>query len=185
MDRLEQRQPYWRDEEEQQEIEEFQDRHQSFADKVERLLIQLVILGLVALVLVQGLQLTRLTRLLALEGVQVGEVADWSRSLEGSQAVAVGGTTTALRLKVSCVTRRYVPGAKLLVDGRVAGDFRTGSVAVELRPGQVLTIDATGLPEALTFRVVEVTGLETPALGTSVTTRGDRQRLGVTKASGR
>lgn len=182
MDRLEQRKPYWREEEKQKEIEEFQDRHRSFSDRVERFLLQLVVLGLVALALVQALQLNRLNRLIATEGVAVAEVKDWSRSLQEEPIVAASGTASTMRVKVMSVTRRTLPGAKLLVDGKPVGDFGTGSVSVDLRPGQVLAVDGAAYPEALGFRVVEATGLAAPSAGTSVTTRGDRQRLGVARA---
>lgn len=182
MDRLEQRKPYWREEEEQEEIEEFQDRHRSFSDKVERLLLQLVVLGLVGLALVQALQLYRLNGLLATEGVVVAEVKDWSRALREEPVLAASGQVTPMRVQVMSVTRRNLPGAKLLVDGKPVGDFGTGSVTVDLRPGQVLAVDGAAYPEALGFRVVEATGLAAPSAGTSVTTRGDRQRLGVARA---
>jgi hypothetical protein len=167
-----------REEREQREIERFQDRHRSLADRVERLLVQLVILGLVALVLVQTLQLNRFSRLAALEGVAVAEVADWSRSQSGDQPAS-------MRVRVVSVTRRTVPEARLLVDGEPVGDFRAGSVEVDVRPGQMLTIDGTGLEGPLTFRVVEASGLASPGLGVSVTTRGDSQSLGRVQVAGR
>lgn len=156
-------------------IEEFQDRHQLLADRVEQFLRRLVILGLIALALAQTFQLNRFSRLAALEGVAVAEVADWSRS----------GAAAPMRIRVASVTQRTAPGARLLVDGTAVGDFRTGSVAVEVRPGQRLAIDGTGLEEPLTFRVVEATGVAAPELGTSVTTTGDRQPLGIVRISGR
>ncbi len=185
MDRLEPKKPYWRDEEEQQEIEEyeeFQDRHRSFSDKVERILLQLVILGLVALVLVQAFQLNRFNRLVALDGVSIAEVTDWSRAQGDTGVRTVSGPATTLSLKVMVITRRSVPQARLLVDGQPAGDFREGTVAVQVRPGQILTIDGARVAEPLLFRVVEVSGLAVPALGTTVTTRGDAKRLGVVRA---
>lgn len=188
MDRQEQRKPYWRDEEEQEqeEIAEFQDRHRSFADRVERLLMQLVVLGLVLLVLVQAFQLNRFTRLLLLEGVTAGEVAAWSRPAAAEERVQTASSMAApMRLRVVSVTRRTAPGARLLVDGQPAGHFGTGSVAIDVRPGQVLVVDGAGYREPLIFRVVEVSGLADPALGAQVTTRGDQQRLGVVRALGR
>lgn len=165
-------------------MEEFQDRHRSFADKVERVLIQLVVLGLVALVLVQALQLNRLNRLIAMEGVPVGEVAGWSGGRVEPVQTATG-LATPMHLKVMSVTRRSLPGASLLVDGRAEGDFGRGWVLVNVRPGQVLTVDGSSYAEPLTFRVVEAAGLAEPKLGISVTTRGDRQRLGIIRAGGR
>lgn len=193
VDRQEPRKPYWRDaDEEQEETEEYQDRHRSFADKVERLLMQMVTLGLVALVLVQAFQINRFTnRLVAMEGVTLSEVAAWSRTVSDQtvqpvQAVQAVSTTAApMRLRVVLATRRSAPEARLLVNGKAAGDFRTGSVTVDVAPGQVLVIDGSAYPEALTFRVVERTGLDSPALGAVVTTRGDQQRLGVVRQAGR
>lgn len=167
-----------RREREQRQIEEFQDRHRSLADRVERVLVQLVILGLVALVLVQTLQLNRFSRLAALEGVAVAEVADWSRSHSRDEAAP-------MRVRVVSVTRRTVPEARLLVDGEPVGDFRTGSVEVDVRPGQILTVDGSGLEGPVTFRVVEASGLASPGLGLSVTVRGDSQSLGRVQVAGR
>lgn len=174
--------PSWVDDVEQGAVEAFQDRHSTLADRVERFLMRCVILGLVALAVSQGLQLNRFTRLVALEGVPVHEVTDWARSLSGEAVRA--DSAPALSIKITSVTRRTVPGVRLLVDGKSVGDFATGSVSVALRPGQVLTIDGSRASEPLTFRVVEVTGLESPALGSSVTTRGDRQSLGAVRAAG-
>lgn len=166
-------------------MEAFQDRHQPFADRVERLLMHLVVLGLVILVLVQALQLNRFNRLVAMEGLPVHEVADWSRALGQETSQVVSGAAAPMRVKVMSVTRRSVPGAKLLVDGKIVGDFRTGWLAVDVRAGQVLAVDGAAYATPLVFRVVEVSGLESPGLGSSVTTRGDRQRLGVVQAKGR
>jgi hypothetical protein len=192
VDRLEeQRRPYWRaddaggrhETEETEEIEHFQDRHQSFADKVERLLMHLVILGLVALVLVQAFQLYRFNWMVAQEGVPVKEVAAWSEAIAAEiGAEPASAAAAALRLKVMSVSRRSAPDAWLLVDGKAAGHFGTGSVEVQVRPGQVLAVDGSAYREELTFRVVEVTGLAAPGAGAQVKTRGDVQRFGVVKA---
>lgn len=180
--------PYWRDDVEEGAVESFQDQHGTFSDRVERVLMRCVILGLVALALSQGLHLNRFTRLAALEGVPVHEVTDWSRSLAGKgpreTAAQQPSGAGALTLRVTSVTRRSAPGVRLLVDGKPAGDFANGSVTVGVKPGQVLSIDGSRMNEPLTFRVVEVAGLASPTLGASVTTRGDRQNLGVARASG-
>lgn len=187
VDRQEQRKPYWRvEEEDQEEIEAYQNRHKSFADKVERVLMQMVILGLVLLVLVQATQLNRFTRLVALEGVTVNEVASWSRTVGESQVQTVSTVTAApMRIRVVLRTRRSAPMARLLVDGKAAGDFREGSVTVDVKHGQVLVVDGSAYKEPLTFRVVEQAGLESPVLGSQVSTRGDQQQLGVVRAEGR
>lgn len=185
MDRQEPRKPYWRvEEEEQEEVVAFQDRHRSFADKVERVLVQMVILGLVLLVLVQAFQLNRLTRLMALEGLPVGEVASWIPAPVAEPLQAVSGTTGPMRLRIVLRTRRSAPEARLRVNGNIVGNFQEGSVTVDVRPGQVLAIDGTAYREALTFRVVERTGLDAPELGAQVTTQGDQQQLGIVRAAG-
>ncbi|MBP2016876.1 hypothetical protein J2Z79_000249 [Symbiobacterium terraclitae] len=69
----------WRAEAEREAIESFQDRHGSLADRVERVLMRLVVLGLVVLGLAQSLGLGRFGLISALEGVPVQEVSDWIR----------------------------------------------------------------------------------------------------------
>jgi len=70
----------WRAEAEREALESFQDRHRSLADRVEQVLLRLVVLGLVVLGLAQSLGLGRYGLVSALEGVPVQEVRDWSRS---------------------------------------------------------------------------------------------------------
>lgn len=78
--------PEWRDEVESEALESFQARHRRFADRVERVLRRLVVLGLVALALAQMLGMGRFSLLAALEGTPVHEVTDWSRSLRSANA---------------------------------------------------------------------------------------------------
>lgn len=185
MDGQDQERPYWRRDEDEQEsageVERYQRQHRSFADKVERVLLQLVVLGLVALVLVQSLQLNRFNNwVLALEGVPVGEVTEWTRTMERSKATTVGGSLASeLTVTLASVSRPAAPEVKLLADGRTVGNFAKGELTVTVRPGQELVLDGTGIRQDLTFRVVRTSGLQSPALGRNITVRGDRQSLGV------
>lgn len=185
--------PYWRDEDNEAGAEVFRERHQSFSDKVERFLMQLVILGLVGLVLVQTFQVVpavrRLTNLVeALEGTAWNEVLAWrgDSSLGVAQqesAAPVAGVSRSMTLTVDLVSHRSAPEARLLVDGQSAGTFADGRVSAVVKPGQVVVIDGGAQHLARTFRVIEAAGLTSPSLGTQVTTRGDQQRLGVVRAA--
>lgn len=192
--------PYWRDEGDEAGAQRFQERHQTFSDKVERFLMQLVILGLVGLVLVQTFQVMptvrRLTNLVeALEGTPWNEALAWRgddegegtgavawQAASGGPAVApVSGTSRSLTLTVDLVSHRSAPDARLLLDGQPAGTFADGRISLQVKPGQVVVIDGGELAEARIFRVIEASGLASPPLGAQVSTRGDQQRLGVVR----
>lgn len=183
---MDQRKPYWRhdDEDDSAEIEEYQGTYASFSDKVERFLMQLVILGLVALALVQTLH-TNSTARRMLNLVEGLEGIPWSQvtGLAGNQAETAAAVTAAGRepliITVVCTTKRAEPGARLLVNGRPVGNFAGGSVSTAVLPGQTVAIDGTAVAEPLTFRVVGPPDLLTPALGSSVTTNGNVQSLGI------
>ncbi len=182
---MDQRKPYWRQEtnEESAETEEFQGRYSSFSDRVERFLMQIVILGLVALALVQTLHTNNTARRMmnlveGLEGVPWNQVTGWAQDRPDT-AVAVSSTSAEpIMLTVVCSTRRE-PGARLLVGGKPVGNFASGTVIATVLPGQTVAVDATGVSDSLTFRVVGPADLLTPALGASVTTKGNTQNLGV------
>jgi len=82
--------PDWREERDREAVEAFQARHRRLADEVERVLVRLVVLGLVALALAQMLGMGRFGLLAALEGTPVQEVSDWSRSLTKSESLPYG-----------------------------------------------------------------------------------------------
>lgn len=195
VDRMDRRQPYWRkdaaaeyDEAEEQETERFQDAHRSFSDKVERFLLHLVILGLVAVTFVQTLHTNTAARRMLnavewLEGIPWQHVTAWTHDRQ--DAVPVSAAAGPLVITVVSVTRPNVPEARLLVDNKPVGTFRDGAVSAEVRPGQSISIDGTEATGPLTFRVVGPVNLVTPALGASVTTRRTVEPLGVISSSGR
>jgi len=166
----------------------FQDTHRSLADRVERVLMQAVILGLVALTLVQTLQVVPFVRRQlsiteALEGITYEEFLAWLPDRAGAEPMNLAAAPASrmeapFTLTVVLVNQESAPLARLLVDGRVVGTFEEAALTVSVAPGQEVEVDGTQVSEALTFRVVGASGLASPALGSSVVTRGSRQSLG-------
>ncbi len=190
MDRLDQRKPYWRnaDEDQDEEIDDyahFQASHRSLSEKVERFLMHVVIIGLVALTLVQTLHTNATARRMlnlveGLEGIPWEQVTAWTNDRE--RATPVASMVPPIVLTVVCVTNRSVPEARLLVNGRSVGTFKDGSVSVTVLPGQSIEIDASQTSTLLSFRVVGPSDLISPVLGSSVTTNRSVSALGVIKA---
>jgi hypothetical protein len=194
VNRRDERRPYWRDEDESDmqdlDAEQFNERHRRFSDRVERFLMQVIILGLVALVLVQTVavipSVRKFTSLVeALEGVPAGDYLAWSGAMGDGpmgetqlQAAPVDGAVQRYSLTVILTNRRTAPDAHLLVDGRSAGSFAKPTLTVKVRRGQRVSVDGSSSPEKLTFRVVGAVGLTSPALGTTVSTQGDTTPLG-------
>jgi hypothetical protein len=189
-DRPDQRKPYWReaDDGKDDDYDHFQDSHRSLSDKVERFLMHVVILGLVALTLVQTLHTNRTaSRMLnlveGLEGVPWEHVTAWTNDQQ--LAVPVTAAVTPIVLTVVCLTSRHVPEARLLVNGSPVGTFKDGSVSATVLPGQSVLIDGSQTSTVLSFRVVGPSNLLSPALGSSITTRQSIESLGVISAGGR
>lgn len=188
VDRLDRRRQHRLGLEEASEYAEFQETYRSLSDRVERFLMQMVILGLVALALVQTLHTnTTARRMLSvvegLEGIPWNQVAAWNG--ETPQTIAVSAAADPLLVTVVSITRREAPDVRLLVDGKVAGTFASGSVTATVRSGQTVAVDGTATPQALTFRVVGPPSLAKPALGASVVTHGTVQSLGIVQAAQR
>lgn len=160
---------------------------------------QLVTLGLVALALVQTLHTNTTTRRMlslveSLEGVPWTQVAAWQSAggataqepPAAAQLMAVDGAAAEpITLTVVSLTRRSVPQARLLVGGKAVGTFASGTVTAEVKAGQKVEVEAAAVPEALSFRVVGSPALVQPALGSTVTTRGDTQSLGTVQVARR
>jgi hypothetical protein len=194
LDSQEQRSPYRRDEDDEPQMQEYQERHRSLSDRVERFVMQVVILGLVALVLIQTLQVIpsirrHMSLIDALEGVTAGEMLSWTQGTEAQRTAqqgqgqllagqVAGEAVSAYSLTVVLVSQRSAPAARLLLDGQPAGSFSSGSVTVKVKPGQQVAVDGTGSPHPLTFRVAGAFGLSSPAPGVSITIHGDRRSLG-------
>ncbi|MCG0237812.1 MAG: hypothetical protein L6E13_00615 [Firmicutes bacterium] len=92
-------------------------------------------------------------------------------------AVPATAPLAPARISLALLTRARAPEVRLLVGSRVAGDFGSGRVEATVRPGETVTVDGTGAPGGLTFRVVAADGFLSHLLGREVTTRGDRQVL--------
>lgn len=199
MDEQEQRRHRARtDEAEEMELQQWRETHRSLSDRVERFLMQVVILGLVGLVLVQTLLVSPAIRRVAnlmegTEGIAVSADPAWqtvaatrnsalapAKNTE-PQAVAASAKPADLTITVFLVTKRSEPRARLLVAGRPAGDFTTGSVTAKVAPGQTVAVDGTEVAAALTFRVIGSRDLASPALGSEVTTMANTKELGTVK----
>lgn len=161
--------------------DDFEDRFDRFAGRVEGTLIRLVVLFLVGLALAQIL-LTKdtgrglLSLVDRLEGMGAGVVSLNPRAGEGT--VPVTGASGKETVTVILVTRSKAPKAVLLVDSIAVGDFRDGKVTFPVAPGQLIEVAAEDYREPLTFRVVAISGIREPGLGTEVTTSGDIQTIG-------
>lgn len=185
------------DEAEAQELHEWQATHRSLSDRVERLLMQMVILGLVGLVLVQMLLVSPAIRRMAnlMEGsdaIALSAEPAWQAATAssptltpvreaGPSAVAAGAAPRELTITVFLVTKPSEPRARLLVAGRPVGTFTGATVTARVEPGQTVTIDATGVAEELTFRVIGSRDLASPRLGSEVTTLNNKLNLGVVR----
>lgn len=167
----------------------------------ERFLLQLAIAGLVVLVVVQTLHTLptlrhTLARIEALEGhisaaqwrggARAGPATGTPHGASDRNPPAEVVTATAAsppgRLTVALISQPSAPRVRILVNGKQVGDFGDGSVTVHVTPGQELALDASDHPGAATFRVVEVQGLVTPALGTEWTARQEVTSLGIVRS---
>lgn len=162
-------------------VDDFEERFDRFAGRVEGALVRLIVLFLVGLALAQVLLTNDTGRGLLsfvdrLEGLGMGAVSLSGES--GERTVPVTGASGNETLTVMLVTRSKAPQAALLVDSVAVGDFRDGKVTIPVMPGQLVEIAAEAYREPLTFRVVAASGVREPAPGTEVTTRGDIQTLG-------
>jgi len=182
------------------DVEEYQQTHRRLSDRVERLLMQLVILGLVGLVLVQSMALyPPVRRMINLLEGQDGYALQqdspvWQQLVERArstltaaneepqpQVVPAGAAAANLSITVVLMNAPSAPQAKLLVGGKVAGHFEGGTVTCPVQAGQMVAVDGTGTDQELTFRVVAAPGLSQPVLGHEVTTRGNRQNVGMVR----
>lgn len=177
-------------------MQEFDATHRRLSDRVERVLMQAVILGLVAVVLVQTLALSpalraKLNLLEGTDGYALGENLSADQTLVAGTAspeqkqttpqAAVTPAATRYRLTVQLDTMRSAPWARLMVDGKAVADFSEGQATAQVMPGDLVAVDGSYYERDLTFHVIAAQGLESPQLGKEVTTRGDRQSLGVVR----
>jgi hypothetical protein len=175
--------------EEEAEAQEFQAVHRRMSDRVEGLLLRLVIFGLVALALVQMLAvIPPVRRTLNLregtDGYALTQDSEWWQRLTGGdKAAAVSLAPTRPSVTVVLISRDSAPEARLLVDGKAVSTFAKPSVTVSVAPGQTLTVDGSRYGQELQFRVVAAPGLASPKPGLQVSTHGDRMSLGTVKTA--
>lgn len=182
----------------EQEAQAFEQRYVRFSDRLERFLMQAVILGLVGLTCIQTLYVFPPVRRVAnaveaLEGIPEEAVTAWnqygggaatpaSATTAGAATPGTGGAVTPAgtgTLTIQLSSKRSAPEVTLLIDGRPAGSFASGKVTARVAAGQSVVIDGSRAREKLDFRVVGSTGLSRPALGTVAVTRSDRRSLGL------
>ena len=167
-------------------------RFLSFGDRLERVLVRLVI-GLALLVFLAQAALARpdLRRWLSfvdhLEGVSLATYS--VPSLGGtppavpsvSPAVAtehLPGTAPVASLTLTLVGHKTAPWVTVLVNGDPAATFVTASAAVAVRPGDLVEIDPGKYRGAVTVKVAESRGVSYPTVGQSLTAQGTIARLG-------
>ncbi len=139
-------------------------RFYSVSARLERVLVQAVIALGVTLLLAQFLLTIPATRY----------VMSYVDRLEGVALDSGGASVTVLMTGGS-----PGQGARLLVNGRYAGAFATGLVRVQVKGGDLLEIDGTGLAGGGSFKVIAVTGgVSRPAVGDTVETQRGVSSLG-------
>ncbi|MDF2628687.1 MAG: hypothetical protein K0R39_2518 [Symbiobacteriaceae bacterium] len=182
------------------DLAEFRETHRRLSDRVERVIMQFVILGLVAVVLYQTFATipslrAKLNLMEGTDGLALREDSSWWRALApGATEKQAGGSPAAVSaaagqaaaaekhsLTVLLETTRSAPKVKLLVGGRAVATFATGQVSAQVKAGELIAIDASSDDRELTFRVVKSEGLTSPALNAEVTTQGDQKSLGVAR----
>ena len=172
--------------------ERFQAEHRSVSDRIERLLMQMIVLGLVALVLVQTFHTNaQLRRILSyadrMEGVDWATALDQPRTVQSvpqdEAAIAVARPRVQPSITIVLASQRSAPGVKLLVGGKVAGDFTGGSVTAAVTPGTELAIDARSHNGPLRFWIVAAPGLSQPRPGQEWTAQGNILRLGTARGN--
>lgn len=112
----------------------------------------------------------------AILGLQAADIGIASPGRPGA-VVPAGGSVAVLATGDRVVVDRVggaAPRALLLVDDHPAGDFSTGSVTVDVAPGQLLAIDGRAYARPLVFRVAYAgPDLASPSAGARVATLGD------------
>ncbi|HEY3366216.1 MAG TPA: hypothetical protein VGK74_14275 [Symbiobacteriaceae bacterium] len=181
------------------EVQDFQSRYGRFSDRLERLLMQGVIIGLVGLTLLQTLLVFPTVRraanaVEALEGIPASDINAWQSDLKAlaapgplpeptARAVPASAASVGTRSVTVLLTNpRTAPDASLLVDGKPVGNFATGQVTAVVTPGQTIAVDGSKYRATLEFRVGVVVGLSRPAPGVVVSTRSNRKNLGSVEA---
>ncbi|MGE5590883.1 MAG: hypothetical protein ACM3ZA_09760 [Bacillota bacterium] len=158
--------------------EEEEEERPTWMRAVEQLLLRLVVLGLVALVLVQLWQRGAISQWLQLSQFE-GNALTREQQRLASGAGVPATAAEPLTLTVTLVNADTAPDVRLLVDGREAGRFTSGTLTVAAPAGARLTLEPGGDARLLSFRITALSDRSRqPRLGTQVTTRGTAVELG-------
>jgi hypothetical protein len=99
----------------------------------------------------------------------------------GAHAGVTGGQTKALPetyVLIRLLDHRSAWRAYVLVNGREVASFRGSEVVAPVKSGDLLEVDATSYPGAVTFRIVGASGnLREPRVGDEITTRGSIEQF--------
>lgn len=155
-----------------------QERFFKLAERVERFLLRLVVLSLVALVGVQSLlaygpfrpYLSYVDRLEGLEGQPV-------------MLKSNGGGSGGWDLTITLVSQPRAPRALLLLNGKEAASFERAEVTLKVKEGDLVEVDGTLYRNPLQFRVTATAHeILEPAAGLEVVTRRSVELVGRIRA---
>ncbi|MEN6351790.1 MAG: hypothetical protein ABFD08_20690 [Syntrophomonas sp.] len=123
---------------------------QRFFDKMEKILIRSIVLGLVVLVVVQGLMTKEPWRIYLswgekMEGQSIGLPASSQKSdsLTAANKVKSKLNSPQSQLTLSLEKFSSLPEASILVNGKKKADFTNKEVNIEVKAGDVLEIDSS------------------------------------------
>jgi len=149
----------------------------NLAERVERALLRLVVLSLVALVGVQALlsygpARSYLSYVERLEGLEVQPVVLKSN----------GGGAEGWDLTITLVSQPRAPRAVILLNGKEAATFERAEVTLKVKPGDLVELDGTLYRNPLQFRVTATAPeISEPAAGLEVVTRRSVELVGRVK----
>lgn len=153
---------------------EYRSTYTRVSRRVERGLVRLALGALLLLLAVQVILVVprgeRLLSLVAfLEGEPTPPVTSWLGEAQRRGEIAVSGGAGApwaepsLTLQVEGGAK--LPGLKLYVDGKPAGDFAQGSLTLAVKEGAALSVQGVGLKRVPTLLVTRTAGVAQPKLG--------------------
>jgi hypothetical protein len=160
--------------EKEQQWRAYRTTYRSLSGRVEQWLIRVAILALLFLVLVQAvLVLPRGERLLSLAAFLEGEpapaVTSWlgaaQRRGEVVLPAGVGAPWAEPSLTLQVEGGAKLPGLKLLVDGRVVGDFSKGALTLTVRDGAALSVTGGGGKRPPVLVTSSAVGVTYPKVG--------------------
>jgi hypothetical protein len=173
--------------EREQQWRAYRTTYRSLSARIERWLIQVAILALLFLLVVQAvLVLPRGERLLSLAAFLEGEpapaVTSWlggaQRRGEVALPAGVGAPWAEPSITLQVEGGARVPGLKLLVDGRVVGEFGQGPVTIVARDGASLSAEGGGGKPPPVLVTSGAVGVTLPKIGYRWVLASERVSLG-------